>query len=69
MRRRLVLATLAVGMAAAGAVPAMAKPASVGSVRGPSAQAPHSSRLMCARLPQQTVEDAEQRACLLIFGP
>ncbi|HET6817315.1 MAG TPA: hypothetical protein VFH66_08855 [Mycobacteriales bacterium] len=36
---------------------------------GTRAQAPRSTRLMCARLPQQQLNDAEQRACLLIFGP
>jgi hypothetical protein len=96
MRRRIVLATVAVGIAAATTVPALAKPSvpvgvgpdgrgnecvyafswvpqcvnvsEVGPI-GPHARAEHSSRLMCPRLSQPQANDAEQRACLVIFGP
>jgi hypothetical protein len=69
MRRRLVLAGVAVGMAAASVVPAMASTSSVGATRSPAVSGPHSTRLMCPRLSQQQLNDAEQRACLVIFGP
>jgi len=99
MRRRLVLATVALGMAAATTAPALAKPSvplgvgpdgrghecvyafswvpqcvdgsAIGPI-GPHAQvdrASQSARLMCPRLSQPQANDAEQRACLVIFGP